>query len=133
MIKTKRPTNQVNGVSIGQKIVAKDKKSLPGLVGILGAEILSELSDEDATLRLMKMAIRNRDYEGFARIDPYIKTFLGFDSGGGRMHNHRRQDCDSELPSTSSSFALASLAPRPRGDGGYCSVFLVAEDPQRYC
>ena len=75
MIKSKRPTNQVNRVSIGQRIVAKDKKSLPGLVEILDAEILSELTDEDATLRLMKMTIRNRDYERFARIDPYIKTF----------------------------------------------------------
>ena len=75
MIKTKRPTRQVNRVSIGKRILAKDKRSLPGLVGILDAEILTELTDEDVTLRLMKTAIRNRDYEGFARIDPYIKTF----------------------------------------------------------
>ena len=72
MIKTKRSTSQVNRVSIGQKIVAKDKKSLPGLVGILDTEILSELTDEDATLRLMKVAKRNRGYVGFARIYPYI-------------------------------------------------------------
>ena len=52
-----------------------DKKSLPGLIGILDADILSELTDEGATLRLMEMAIRNRDYEGFARTDPSIKTF----------------------------------------------------------
>ena len=65
----------MNRVLIGQRILAKDKKSRPGLVGILDAEILTELTDEDVTLRLMKTAIRNRDYEGFARIDPYIKTF----------------------------------------------------------
>ena len=65
----------MNRVSIEQRIVARDKKSLLGLVGVLDAEILSELTDEDVTLRLMKIAIRNRDYEGFARIDPYIKTF----------------------------------------------------------
>ena len=75
LIKTKRSTSKVNRVTIGQRIVAKDKTSLPGLVGILDAEILSELTEEDVTLRLMKTAIRNRDYEGFARIDPYIKTF----------------------------------------------------------
>ena len=58
MLKTKRPTRQLNRVSIGQKIVARDKKSLPGLVGILDAQILSELTDEDVTLRLLKIAIR---------------------------------------------------------------------------
>ena len=72
MIKTQRPINQVNRVSIGQRIVAKDKKSLPVLVGILDAETLSELSDEDATLRLMKLAIRNRDYDGCIIIDETI-------------------------------------------------------------
>ena len=75
MIKTKRPTIQVNRVSTGQRIVAKDKKSLPGLVGLLDAEILSEMTDKDATTRLMKIAIRNRDYEDFARIHPYVRNF----------------------------------------------------------
>ena len=75
IIKTRRTTRQVNRVSIGRRIVARDKKSLPRLVGVLDAEILSELTDEDVTLRLTKIAIRNRDYEGFARIDVYIKTF----------------------------------------------------------
>ena len=75
MIKTRRPTRQVNRVSIGQRIEVRDKKSLPGLVGVLDAEILSELTDEDVTLRLMKIAISNRDFEGFARIDAYTKTF----------------------------------------------------------
>ena len=75
MIRRKRATRQFNRFSIGQVIVAKDKESLPGLIDILDADILSELTDEDATLRLMKMAIRNRDYEGFVKIHPYIKTF----------------------------------------------------------
>ena len=76
MIKTKRPTRHVNRVSIGQGIDCRHgQKSLADLVGILDAEILSELTDEDATLKLTKIAIRNRDYESFARIDPYIKIF----------------------------------------------------------
>ena len=66
---------QVNRVSLGQRTVSKDKKSLPGLVSILDEDILSKLTDEDATLRLMKTAINNKDYEGFAKIDPYINSF----------------------------------------------------------
>ena len=56
-------------------MVAKDQKSLTGLVGILDSDVLSELTDEDASLSLMKRAIVNRDYEGFCRIDSYIKSF----------------------------------------------------------
>ena len=56
-------------------VVAKDQKSLTGLVGILDSDVLSELTDEDASLCLMKRAIINRDYEGFCRIDSYIKSF----------------------------------------------------------
>ena len=51
-------------------VVAKDQKSITGLVGILDSDVLSELTDEDASLYLMKRAIVNRDYEGFCRIDP---------------------------------------------------------------
>ena len=75
MIKPSRAIKQRNRVSVGQRIIVKDEKSLPGLIGILDADIDSELIDEIATLRLMKIAIRNRDCEGFARIDPYIKSF----------------------------------------------------------
>ena len=75
MIKSKRLIRQVTRVLIGQRIVARGKNSLPGLVGVLDAKILSELTDEDLTLRLIKIASRPRYYEGFARIDPYIKTF----------------------------------------------------------
>ena len=75
MINTKQTTIQVNRVSIGQRLVVTDKNSLPALVGNLDAEILSELTDEDVTFRLMQIAIRNKEYEGFARIDPYNKTF----------------------------------------------------------
>ena len=56
-------------------VVAKDQKSLTGLVGILDSDVLSALTDEDASLCLMKRAIINRDYEGFCRIDSYIKSF----------------------------------------------------------
>ena len=56
-------------------VVAKDQKSITGLVGILDSDVLSELTDEDASLYLMKRAIVNRDYEGFCRVDPYIKSF----------------------------------------------------------
>ena len=55
-------------------VVAKDQKSLTGLVGILDSDVLSEVTDEDASLCLMKRAIINRDYEGFCRIDSYIKS-----------------------------------------------------------
>ena len=56
-------------------VVAKDQKSITGLVGILDSDVLSELTDEDASLCLMERAIVNRDYEGFCRIDSYIKSF----------------------------------------------------------
>ena len=56
-------------------MVAQDQKSLTGLVGILDSDVLSELTDEDSSLCLMKRALINRDYEGFCRIDPYIKSF----------------------------------------------------------
>ena len=56
-------------------MVAQDQKSLTGLVGILDSDVLAELTDEDPSLCLMKRAFINRDYEGFCRIDPYIKSF----------------------------------------------------------
>ena len=56
-------------------MVAQGQKSLTGLVGILDFDVLSELTDEDSSLCLMKRALINRDYEGFCRIDPYIKSF----------------------------------------------------------
>ena len=51
------------------------EKSLTGCVGILDSRVLSELTDEDSSLRLMKRALINRDYEGFCRIDSYLKSF----------------------------------------------------------
>ena len=56
-------------------VVAPDQKSLTGLVGILDSDVLLELTDEDPSLRLMKRALINRDYEGFCRIDSYLKSF----------------------------------------------------------
>ena len=56
-------------------MVAQDQKSLTGLVGILDSDVLSELTNEDPSLCLMKRALIYRDYEGFCRIDPYIKSF----------------------------------------------------------
>ena len=56
-------------------VVAQDQKSLTGLVGILDSDVLSELTDEDSSLCLMKRALINRDYEGFCRIDSYLKSF----------------------------------------------------------
>ena len=56
-------------------VVAPDQKSLTGLMGILDSDVLSELTDEDYSLRLMKRALINRDYEGFCSIDSYLKSF----------------------------------------------------------
>ena len=56
-------------------VVAQDQKSLTGLVGILDTDVLWEHTDEDSCLRLMKRALVNRDYEGFCRIDSYLKSF----------------------------------------------------------
>ena len=44
-------------------------------MGIMDSDVLSELTDEDPSLRLMKRALINRDYEGFCRIDSYLKSF----------------------------------------------------------
>ena len=73
---TKQQNQSVHSLEILKApVVAKDQKSITGLVGILDSDVLSELTDEDASLYLMKRAIVNRDYEGFCRIDPYIKSF----------------------------------------------------------
>ena len=56
-------------------VVAQDQKSLTGLVDILDSDVLLELTDEDSSLRLMKRALINRDYEGFCRIDSSLKPF----------------------------------------------------------
>ena len=37
--------------------------------------MLSELTDEEPSLRLIKRALINKDYEGFCRIDAYLKSF----------------------------------------------------------
>ena len=72
----KQQSQSVNSLEILKSpVVAADQKSLTGLVGILDSDVLSELTDEDASLSLMKRAIINRDYEGFCRIDSYIKSF----------------------------------------------------------
>ena len=64
-----------NRILLGQIVVSEDKKLIPGLFGILNADTLSELFEEKMTLKLMKTAITNEEYEGLARIDHYIKTF----------------------------------------------------------
>ena len=55
--------------------MSEDKKLLPGLIGTLDEDILSELIDEDPKFRLMKKAILSYDFEGFSRIDPFKKSF----------------------------------------------------------
>ena len=73
---TNRQTQSVQSLEIlKSSVVAQDQKSLTGLVGILDSDVLSELTDEDSSLCLMKRALINRDYEGFCRIDPYIISF----------------------------------------------------------
>ena len=73
---SKQQSQSVNSLEILKSpVVAKDQKSLTGRVGTLDSDVLSELTDEDASLSLMKRAIVNRDYEGFCRIDSYIKSF----------------------------------------------------------
>ena len=73
---TNRQTQSVQSLQIlKSSVVAQDQKSLTGLVGILDSDVLSELTDEDPSLCLMKRALINRDYKGFCRIDPYIKSF----------------------------------------------------------
>ena len=71
-----RQTQSVQSLQIlKSSVVAQDQKSLTGMVGILDSDVLSELTDEDPSLCLMKRALINRDYEGYCRIDPYIKSF----------------------------------------------------------
>ena len=73
---SKQQSQSVNSLEILKSpVVTKDQKSLTGLVGILDSDVLSELTDEDASLSLMKRAIVSRDYEGFCRIDSYVKSF----------------------------------------------------------
>ena len=77
--KTKVMNHQTQSVQILEilksSVVAQDQNSLTGLVSILDSDVVSELTDEDSSLCLMKRALINRDYEGFCRIDPYIKSF----------------------------------------------------------
>ena len=56
-------------------VFARDPKLLSGFLGILDSDVLSELTDEDPSLRLMKRALINKDYEGFCRIDTYLTSF----------------------------------------------------------
>ena len=56
-------------------VVAPDQKSLLELVGILDSDVLSEPTDEDPSIPLMKRELINRDHEGFCRIDSYLKSF----------------------------------------------------------
>ena len=71
-----RPQEQVLNFDIlKSSIVTPDQKSLSGLVGILEADVLSELTDENSSLRLAKRALINNDYEGFSRIEAYLKSF----------------------------------------------------------
>ena len=73
---TNRQPQSVHSLeNLKSPVVAKDQKSLTGLVGILDSDVLSELTDEDASLCLMKRTIINQDYEGLCRIDSYIKSF----------------------------------------------------------
>ena len=44
-------------------------------MGIFDADVLSELKDEDPSLRLMKRALSNNDYKGISGIDAYLKSF----------------------------------------------------------
>ena len=70
-----RQTQSVQSLEIlKSSVVAQDQKSLTGLVGLLDSDVLSQFMDEDSSLCLMKRAL-DRDYEGFCRIDPYIKSF----------------------------------------------------------
>ena len=80
--KTSVPNRQSQSVHsleiLKTPVVAKDQKSLTGLVGILDSDVLSELTDEDASLCLMKRA-------GLRRILPYRflhKILLALCSGG---------------------------------------------------
>ena len=61
MIRLKRTKKQVNRASLGQRRLNKDKKSLPGLIEILDADILSELTDKGAPIRLKKTTIVRKD------------------------------------------------------------------------
>ena len=64
---TNRQPQSVHSLEILKSpVVAKDQKSLTGLVGILDSDVLSELTDEDASLCLMKRAIIIRTTKDFA-------------------------------------------------------------------
>ena len=70
-------SNSVSSKSRNFEVISgrSNQKLLTVLVGILDSDVLSELTNEDSSLCLMKRALINRDYEGFCRIDPYIKSF----------------------------------------------------------
>ena len=44
-------------------------------MGIFDVDVLSELTDEDPSLCLMKRALSNNGYKGISGIDPYLKSF----------------------------------------------------------
>ena len=61
--------------SLKSPYIAPDRKLLSGLVGILDADVLSELKDEDSSLHLMKPALINKNYKTFCGIGAYLKSF----------------------------------------------------------
>ena len=61
--------------SLKSSFFASDRKSLLCLVTILDPNVLSKLTDEDPRLHLMKWVLISNYFEGFTRIDAYLKSF----------------------------------------------------------
>ena len=113
-------------------VVAPDRKSLPGLVRILDSDVLSELIDEDPSLRLKKRALINRDYEGFCRVGAYLKSFcLAVCSSSRRLCRCGHPDCYPKLPTKTSSCPSSQVTCGSNCHGGCSSIYLVASDASR--
>ena len=114
-----------------KKVVADDRNSLPSLSGILDADILSELVDEDPTYRLMKQAILSRDYEGFSKIDPYIKSF-GMQLQSSTAASSLTTASPSPMLANGSLIETTQISSGPESHDRRSAVHMMAKNHPRY-
>ena len=75
LVPNRPPRDQVLSFSILKSlVVAPDRKSLSGRVGILDANVLPELTDKNPGLSFKKWPLINNVYVGFRRGDAYLKS-----------------------------------------------------------
>ena len=111
-----------------KSVISEDRKSLPGLTGILNPDVLAELTSKDPTLKLMRRTVDAVDYEGFCRIDRHIKTFWNLYRG--RMYRDRQPNRNSTMSPTSCFGQMSQSSPWPRAHDRCRPIHLLTQNSQ---